>query len=177
MKQKKCKGCGNKFTPWNTLQRTCSPACAIEDGKKQQEREFKKETRRLKDKVKGRAEWMREAQAAFNRYIRARDYGKECISCKRHHTGQYHAGHYKTVGANPELRFMLANCHRQCAPCNNHLSGNIIEYRKALLQREGKETVEWLEGPHPQRKYSIEDLKEIKQGFNQWARELEKEHV
>lgn len=172
---KKCKICKKPFTPWNTLQRTCSPACAIEDGKKQQEREFKKETKQLKEKVKSRSEWMREAQSAFNRWVRARDADDPCISCGRYHQGQYHAGHYMSVGAHPELRFIPYNNHKQDAPCNTHLSGNLIEYRKRLIVKVGIEVVEWLEGPHPQRKYSIEDLKEIKQGFNQWARELEKQ--
>jgi len=34
--------------------------------------------------------------------------------------------------------------------------------------------VEWLEGPHKIKKYTIDEIKEIKTGFNAWARELEK---
>ena len=174
MKQKKCKSCGQKFQLFNSLQKVCSPTCAIDLVEKEKKREFKLETRRLKEKVKTRSEWAREAQAAINRWVRLRDHGKPCISCGRHHKGQYHAGHYKTVGANPEMRFLPVNLRKQCAPCNSHLSGNLINYRKRLVELEGEELVDFLEGPQPMRKYTIEELKEIKQGFNQWANELEK---
>lgn len=39
----------------------------------------------------------------------------------------------------------------------------------------GREGIEWLEGPHDPKHYTIDDLKEIKQGFNEWAKELENE--
>ena len=34
-----------------------------------------------------------------------RDFDKPCVSCGNYHQGQWHAGHYLTVGARPELRF------------------------------------------------------------------------
>jgi len=85
------------------------------------------------------------AQSAFNAYIRARDSKEPCISCQKHHTGQYHAGHFKTTGARSELRFNEDNCHKQCAPCNNHLSGNIEHYRPNLIKKIGRERVEALD--------------------------------
>jgi hypothetical protein len=53
------------------------------------------------------------------------------------------------------------NCHKQCSACNEHLSGNLTEYRKWLLTRIGQESLDWLEGPHAAKHYSIEDLKQI----------------
>lgn len=85
------------------------------------------------------------AQTAFNAYIRARDSKEPCISCQRHHSGQYHAGHFKTVSARSELKFNEDNCHKQCAPCNNHLSGNIEHYRPNLINKIGRERVEALD--------------------------------
>lgn len=108
-----------------------------------------------------RSAWAKKAQTAFNSYIRARDEKDPCISCQRHHTGQYHAGHYRTVGGHPELRFDEINCHKQCSVCNNHMSGNIADYRINLVKKIGLDNVEWIEGPHNPKKYSIEDLKEI----------------
>lgn len=128
--------------------------------------------RALREKIKSRSDWMREAQTAFNAWIRARDEGKPCISCGRHHAGQIHAGHYRTRKAAPELRFHPDNVHAQCQPCNMHLSGNIIEYRIRLIERIGVGRVEWLEGPHAPARYTIDELREIKQGFATWAREL-----
>ena len=89
----------------------------------------RKELREAKQRIKTRAEWLKEAQSEVNRYVRLRDKDLPCISCGRFHNGQYHAGHYRTVGSAPELRFELSNIHKQCAPCNNHLSGNIVNYR------------------------------------------------
>lgn len=148
MRIKTCKGCGNKFEPVRPLQIACCPDCAYKvariNGGKKRAAQYRIDKKRLKS----RADWLREAQASVNRYIRLRDAGKPCISCGRHHQGQYHAGHYRSVGACPELRFELNNIHAQCAPCNNHLSGNIVAYRQGLIQKIGVGMVEWLESSH-----------------------------
>jgi len=102
----------------------------------------------------------KEAQKAFNAYIRLRDDKEPCISCQRHHKGQYHAGHYKTVGARPDLRFDEDNCHKQCAPCNNHLSGNIGEYITNLINKIGQKRVDALTLVRTV-KYTCDDLKGI----------------
>ena len=107
----------------------------------------------------------REAQKAFNAYIRELDKLEPCISCQRHHEGQYHAGHYKTAGGFPELRFEPLNCHKQCSACNNYLSGNITEYRINLISKIGMKAVEWLEGPHEPKKYTCEDLLAIEKEY------------
>lgn len=115
----------------------------------------------------------KEAQKAFNAYIRQRDADLACISCGRNHNGQYHAGHYKSVGAFPELRFNENNCHKQCSPCNNHLSGNISNYRPALIDKIGIEKLEWLEGPHEPKKYTCAELKEIELKYKNKLKELQ----
>jgi hypothetical protein len=122
--------------------------------------------------MKSRADWLREAQAAFNRYIRLRDHDKPCISCGRQHQGQWHAGHYRSVGACPELRFEELNVHKQCAPCNDHLSGNIVEYRRGLIERIGIDRVEWLEGNHAAKKYTIEEIRAIKAEYTRKAKDV-----
>lgn len=173
-RQKTCKFCKSKFTPVKAMQQTCLTAeCSyglvvINKAKKKA-----KEYLEAKKRIKSRADWLREAQAAVNKYVRLRDEGKPCISCGRHHQGQWHAGHYRSVGACPELRFEPLNIHRQCAPCNNHLSGNIINYRIGLIERVGAPAVEWLEGKHEQKHYSIEEIQEIKTRYARMARELE----
>ncbi|MEF3019469.1 recombination protein NinG, partial [Pseudomonas aeruginosa] len=65
----------------------------------------RREIKVRKARLKSRADHLREAQQAFNEFIRLRDAYQPCISCGRHHDGQYHAGHYRTVAASPELRF------------------------------------------------------------------------
>jgi hypothetical protein len=175
VKVKKCKECKAEFVPSKPLQSVCSPKCAIDRATKQRITKERKEYREAKEKQKTRADWMREAQRAFNSYIRERDKKLPCISCGRHHRGQYHAGHYRTVGGNPELRFNELNVWKQCAPCNDHLHGNIVNYRIELERRIGRAKLEWLEGPHQPQKYTIDELKSIKETYKQKLKELKNE--
>ena len=58
-------------------------------------------------------------QQVFNRMIRLLDEGKPCISCGRSQFGSYwDAGHYRSVGSCPEIRFDPRNCHIQGSGCN-----------------------------------------------------------
>ena len=180
-KSKTCRSCGTKFTPHRTLMaaRVCSPLCGLElarnnrlKAERLEQAKERKETKAKLDKLKSRSEWAREAQTAFNAWVRARDAGNACISCGRHHQGQNHAGHYLSVGARPELRYEPLNVWLQCSPCNLHLSGNAVLFRKSLLEKIGAEKVEWLEGPHPTRHYSIDELKAIKTTYAAKARAI-----
>lgn len=175
IKEKKCKakGCDNKFTPFNSIQKWCSPACGYAISQEVKEKEFKKETVRRKKALKSRSDWLKEAQTAFNAFIRERDMDLPCISCGRFHDGQYHAGHYKSVGANPELRFNEDNCHKQCAPCNNHLSGNIANYRPNLILKIGQTALDSIEGENALQKLTIEQIKDIKSEYKKKLKELQ----
>lgn len=150
----------------------CATQCGLERARKARDKESREELRKAREKLKTRSDYARDAQRDFNAYIRERDHDKPCISCGRHHQGQYHAGHYRTVGANPELRFEELNVHKQCAPCNNHKSGNIVEYRINLLERIGQEALDWLEGPHEPKRYTIGELKDIAKHYRRKAREF-----
>lgn len=114
----------------------------------------------------------KKAQIAFNSFIRERDKDLPCISCDRHHQGQYHAGHYRSVGAAKQLRFTEINCHKQCAPCNNHKSGNITEYRINLIKKIGVNNTESLENNNEVKRYSIEEYKEIEALYKLKLKEL-----
>ncbi|MDW8843931.1 recombination protein NinG [Pseudomonas carnis] len=180
---KKCSvsSCKASFIPRESFQTWCSPDCAVAIARDRQQRKRKalaqverREIKVRKEKLKSRADHLKDTQHAFNAWVRARDAALPCISCGRHHEGQYHAGHYRTVGANPELRFEPLNAWKQCAPCNNHLSGNLINYRISLLQRIGEEKVAWLEGPHEAKKYTVEELKAMTAEYRAKTRELKK---
>ena len=182
-KPKTCRNaaCSTKFVPQRLGQAVCSPACALatKDVNQQKARKSlaqveRREIKVRKDKLKSRADHMREVQAAFNEWVRLRDADLPCVSCGRHHEGQYHSGHYRTVGGNPELRFEPLNAWKQCAPCNNHKSGDILNYRIELVKRIGVEKVDWLEGPHEPKRYTVEDLKAIKADYRAKARELKR---
>ena len=166
----------------------CSPACAILDAPKNQDRAHKAIAQRdrrdikvRKEKLKSRADHLREAQAAVNEYVRLRDAHLPCISCDSTPndndlmTGsRWDAGHYRSVGACPELRFEPLNIHRQCVKCNRNLSGNAVEYRIRLVHRIGTEKVAWLEGLHPVCKYTVDEIKAIKAKYRAMAKELKK---
>lgn len=169
---RKCKTCGTRYEPTRPLQTACSQACAIEQAKSARAKKEAKEDKAKREKMKSRAQWLRETQAVFNRFIRARDEGQPCISCGRHHQGQIHAGHYLSTGACPELRFNELNVHAQCAPCNNHLSGNSVLYRIRLIEKIGMSEVLELEGPHEPKRYTIDELKSIKAEYARKLKEL-----
>lgn len=178
---KKCAHCQEMFNPMRLGQKVCSPACALAmapsnagKARKAIDQLERKEIRASKERIKSRADHLRDAQAAVNEYVRLRDKDLPCVSCGRHHQGQYHAGHYRTVAANPELRFELLNIHKQCAPCNNHKSGDIVNYRIELVKRIGAEAVEWLEGPHEPLKLTIDQIKAITAKYRAMVRELKR---
>ncbi|WP_321354584.1 recombination protein NinG [Pseudomonas extremaustralis] len=182
-KPKTCKNpaCRASFVPQRLGQAVCSPKCglAIKDvnqakARKSLDQVGRAEIRVRKEKLKSRADHARDTQKAFNEWVRLRDADLPCVSCGRHHDGQYHAGHYRTVAANPEIRFEPLNVHKQCAPCNNHKSGDIVNYRIELVKRIGAEAVEWLEGPHEAKKYTIEELKAMTAEYRAKTRELKR---
>lgn len=177
MRTKKCKVCRIAFTPTKRLQRVCGYECALSlaqsERAKKEKREAVKERREKRERLKTRGDWLKEAQAAFNAYVRHRDADLPCISCGRIHDGQWHAGHYLSTAARPNLRFEEDNVHRQCQPCNTHLSGNLINYRVGLIAKIGLERVEALERDHEPRKFTVDDLKEIKARYARMLMEME----
>jgi hypothetical protein len=180
IKTKRCKVCKTEFAPWNTIQPTCGKFKCLETFAiahankvaKLREKRERQALREAKERIKPRKEWLDEAQRWVNKFVRLRDADQPCISCQRFHTGQYHAGHYRTVGACPELRFEESQIHKQCSACNNYLSGNIVEYRKHLLEKVGAEKLAWIEGPHPQKHYSIPELKQLIAHYKMKCKEL-----
>ncbi len=173
IKPKKCKTCGSLFEPRASTQVVCSWQCSIAYTSKEKVKRERKEYREKKEQLKTRSEWLKDAQVIFNRYIRERDENLPCISCNTHHT-HYDAGHYRSVGAAPQLRFNEDNVHKQCVHCNQHKSGNAVEYRINLVRRIGIERVENLESCNDPIKYTIEDAKEIKRLYNEKLKELRK---
>ena len=175
-----CKVCKIKFEPtYNSVQTTCSYQCAIKYAQKQREKKEKKDWNKrkkvLKEKVKTKSDYLKEAQAIFNTYIRLRDENKGCISCGVDLRGRkYDAGHYRSVGGNPQLRFDLNNVHGQCVYCNRHLHGNLVDYRIRLIKRIGLEAVEKLEQDNEPKNYTIPELILLKEEYKEKVRKQKK---
>lgn len=181
---KMCKNpaCGISFQPQRLGQAVCSPACAlaIKDVNQQKARKSlalveRREIKVRKEKLKSRADHLKDTQQAFNAWVRARDAGQPCISCGTTADVQYCAGHYRTTAAAPELRFEPLNVNLQCnRNCNMGKSGNLLGYRPGLIKKIGIEAVEWLEGPHEAKKYTVEELKAMTAEYRAKTRELKK---
>lgn len=162
--------CGESFKPRNTITKVCSVKCAAEFAKVKREQ---KDAKARKDEIKSvkarlrqlsendRPKALRAAQAQFNKYIRLRDRKQPCISCGRASGCKVNAGHYLSVKAHPELRFDELNVNLQCEHCNCYLSGNLINYRSGILERFGQERLDYLEGPHKPKKYTVPEIKAI----------------
>ncbi|HEI9941345.1 TPA: recombination protein NinG [Proteus mirabilis] len=194
LRRRRCKICREWFIPKQSFQNWCSPEHGFELSEQRKnkdkekalaklKKENQKKEREAKDKLKARKlavkpllYFTKQAQTAFNAFIRERDKEEPCISCGRFHEGQYHAGHYRTTGANPELRFDEDNCHKQCAPCNNHLSGNIENYTPRLIEKIGQERFERLMGSHELPKWKREDYERIRDHYRAKLKELKDVH-
>lgn len=187
IKPKKCKapGCGQRFKPVMTTQKVCSIACALavsKDSKVQKvaaraiTRQAREDLKARREKLKSRAEYAKEAQAAINRYVRLRDAHLGCVSCSKPASwqGQWHCSHFRSVGAAPHLRFNLWNMNKSCSACNNFLSGNIMAYRPALIEKIGQAKVDWLECNSDVARHDIPYLRRVKAVFSKKARLLEK---
>lgn len=181
LKPKRCRHCGNSFQPISSMSKACSVPCAMalteRDKAKNLAKAAKVERKSLREaleKAKTRGAHVLELQAAFNEWVRLRDAGQPCISCGRHLLC-FHAGHYRSVGSCPELRFEPDNCHKQCATCNTLLSGNLAAYRANLIEKIGLERVGWLEGNHPPKKLTVAEIQEMKAFYRAEVKRMKRE--
>ena len=183
-KPKTCKNpdCRVSFVPQRLGQAVCNYTCGLAIKDVNQEKALKslalverREIKVRKEKLKSRADHLKDTQQAFNAWVRARDAGQPCISCGTTADVQYCAGHYRTTAAAPELRFEPLNVNLQCnRNCNMGKSGNLLGYRPGLIKKIGIEAVEWLEGPHEAKKYTVEELKAMTAEYRAKTRELKK---
>lgn len=179
----RCKICRTEFVRRSITHKCCSPDCAekftvtqrVEQEQKQARAEFKKR----KESLKTRRDYIKEAQVAFNAYVRERDKYELCISCKATlgtgsgtTGGAFDCGHYRSIGSAPHLRFNPANAHGQCKKCNRWGSGRAVDYRLGLIQRIGLAAVERLESDQTIPKWTKEELIGIKVEYRAKLKEL-----
>ena len=181
--------CRAPFVPSQTFQTWCSPECGLVIARAKQDKERKalaqierKAIKARKEKLKSRGDYVREAQQAFNEYIRWRDRlaGHGCISSGRPLDwagNAVDAGHYRSVGSAPHLRFDERNCHAQSKHDNRYLSGNAVDYRIGLIARIGLEAVEALEADQAPRKHTDEELKTITAKYRALVRKMKRDAV
>lgn len=186
-KTRKCKQCKKKVPVDSVCQKGLLAFCCVEHlieyskseaGRKTIKRSIRQDTKEQLDRIKSRAVWLREAQAAFNAWIRYRDRNDACISCgsfpTQKHGGTWDAGHYMDVGdaaAGSVLRFNTYNVHKQCVKCNRWSNSGVKRgYRNNLINKVGKPKVLELENTRGMKDYNIEKLKRIKSIFQKRLR-------
>lgn len=187
LKPAKCKHCRQRLDrlgeklhqacvdPWLSANRDKLRAKAVR-AEKRQDRATREAMKRLPD-------LKREAQTAFNAWIRLRDAGQPCISCGAPppdlsglHAGR-DAGHYRSVGSAPQLRYHSDNVHGQCVACNQWGAGKAVEYRTGLIARIGLARVEALECTNEPRKWTHDELRGIRDDYRAKTKALKAKHA
>ena len=170
MKQitKKCFNCKEQFTPFNTLQKFClKNECIKEMIQIQKLKDWNKKKKKLVEELKTVNDYLKIAQQVFNKYIRQRDTGLNCISCNKP-CKKENAGHYYSQGGHSNVRFNEDNVHLQCEHCNTYLSGNLLNYQIEIKERIGAERLMNLQAiAHDVKKWSKDELKELIQVYKQ----------
>ena len=177
----KCKYCQDYFISEKMIQQPVGRFCSTDHmmlfvktkgardrAEKAIQRARRKATQAARKRLKTLHDLKKEAQAAVNAYIRTRDAFKPCISCgarpEQKRGGTIDAGHYRSRGSANHMRFHLLNIHAQCRRCNDFLGGNILEYRKGLIEKIGEDRVIALENDNelrPLDKIKLERMKKI----------------
>jgi rubredoxin len=181
-KPRHCDVCQTLYTPARMGQKVCGVPCATKSAKKARKeaieaaRMERGQDRAKREAMKPRAKWLKEAEREVNKYCRLRDHADGCISCDKPATwgGQWHASHFRSVGASPATRFNTFNIHKACSICNNHLSGNIGAYEPRLIEKIGRARLDMLKSLNHNPRYSIEYLKRLRDVFARRNRRLEK---
>ena len=183
-KPRPCPICRNSFVPCKPMQSVCSPKCAVKQVRqakavaKVQAKVERAETKKRKEalltpkQTMGKAK--AKAQTATNAYVLVRDADRPCISCGRTNAAAWHAGHFRSRGSAPHLALDLRNIWKQCAACNVHLHGNLIEYRKQLVREKGEAWVQELENDQEPRQYKAHELEEIAKERRAKVKEMRK---
>ncbi|SEL12673.1 Bacteriophage Lambda NinG protein [Roseateles sp. YR242] len=185
----KCKapGCQNRFVRRSMTHKACGQECAAVLGRLANEKaaaraalEDRRQTRAQLEDMKTVPQLKKEAQAAFNKWVRLRDAGRPCISCgapppnlTKLHAGR-DAGHYRSIGSADHLRFHEDNCHAQCVKCNQWGAGMAVDYRLGLIARIGAARVHAIECSNAANKWTRHQLREIREIYRERTRLIEK---
>lgn len=178
---KACRQCGREFMPQRSMQAVCGQLCAmrkVRADKTAEKAEERAMTRKRREAIKTIADRIAEAQTAFNAYIRARDAGKPCICCGKpiepqKPGGSMDAGHFRSRGSAPQLRFTEDNCFGQRKNCNRPGGTTYAAFRAGVVARIGEERTAAVEAANFSHKWTHEELIEIRARFIAKRKQLE----
>ena len=194
VKQKVCKWCGDKFTPFQTTQKVCSTMCAIKLGQEKRVQDTEKKNRtEKKEYYRQKLSWQHKTtQPVYNRmrvleelkWFADRNLTPTCISCGKPLGGDvWSCGHLRTRGAQGGLRYDRKNTFLQHSySCNSKLSGDVEGskttrgYKNGLRERfgneEGQAIIDYCETNTAVVHWTWQDLEEMRKKFNARIREL-----
>jgi hypothetical protein len=164
----KCKNCKDQFKPKTFLQKYCMvrPECVEIFVSEVKAKQWKKKKAEMRKELMTLSDYLKLAQAVFNKFIRQRDIGQPCISCGKKINGVTHASHYKSQGGHSSVRFYEKNVWSSCYKCNVELSGNLLNYRERLIEKIGLcELLELEKLSMIEKKWTIDEVKDIIQKY------------
>lgn len=200
-KRPRCPHCKGKLNPAQRIHPDCIEAYAEAEAAKAKRKAMKQavmqakveraETRRRKAAAKTPSEVRAEAKVAIQGARRLEELakGRGCMSCKRSQEevqagpwrpgGYWDGGHFKSKGAFPELALEPLNIWLQCKSCNAG-SGKYARkgytvsksYEANLIEAEGQDLVDWLNGPHEPKHYEMDELVAIRDLYRAKIKEL-----
>jgi hypothetical protein len=119
---------------------------------------------------KGLKSLKKKAWTLFSKYIRLRDCLKTtgttthgvCITCSRNYPIEsLQAGHF-IAGRSNAVLFNEEMTHAQCYACNVGLHGNVLEYRRKIIEMYGPGSDERMEIESKQhKKFTAQELEEL----------------
>lgn len=188
-KAKRCKVCREVFTPTRRIQPACGFQCSLKyadsviaKSKAEQAKADRRADKAKREAMKGVPQLKKEAQEAFNRYVRLRDNGKGCFVCGTTLRmggvgGGFDAGHIRSRGNADNLRFDERNVHGQCKPCNAPGATKDHEMRAAAVRLLGLYGAEALYNDNATIKWTRDGLRETRDKYRALARQLEKSNA
>ena len=170
----RCKNCKDKFEPIRFNHKFClKDECIKAFVEEVKVKQWKETKTRMKNDLKTTQDWLKEAQTIFNKFVRLRDSGLNCISCNKPPLKK-NAGHYFSSGGHSNIRFDEDNVHLQCEHCNTFLSGNLLNYQIEIQKKIGaQKLLELQERAHVTKKWTIDELKEIIKTYKAKVNELQ----
>lgn len=181
MKRSLCPHCKRRLADGERIHQECIDPWADAQAAKAQRKQAKvqraaqkaekAEIKARKEKLLGYNDQKRLTQSVINKWVvHVRDASEPCISCGAV-SGRWQGGHYRARGSAPHLALDLRNIHKQCYRCNMELHGNLLPYRRALVEKFGEEWVDALECDQQPRRYRVEELIEMRAKFAKALRE------
>lgn len=183
-----CTHCAKPFERrYTSMQAVCSPRCAARKvaadkrAKAEAAKAEKRADRAKLESFKRLPTLIAEAQHEVNRYVRLRDelrYGRVCISCGARPTnkpgGTLDAGHFRSRGSAPHLRFYLPQIALQCVRCNRDRGGERDGFKRGLVERLGAERVDAIEAMNFPSTVDREYLRRMKRVMAEKANRMKK---